>query len=51
MSTKNSKFLDLSKRYPLLKKLYLFYNIYIRNFKFLFKSSQFGEEKKNIRII
>ena len=50
MSTKNSKFLDLSKRYPFLKKFYLFYNIYIRNFKFLFKSSQFGEEK-NFRII
>jgi FkbM family methyltransferase len=26
--------------------LYFFYNIYIRNFKFFFKSSQFGEEKK-----
>ena len=50
MSTKNSKFLDLSKRYPLLKKFYLFYNIYIRNFKFLFKSSQFGEEKKILEL-
>ena len=46
MSTKKSRLLNLSKKYPFLKKLYFFYNIYIRNFKFFFKSSQFGEEKK-----
>ena len=46
MTTKNSKFLRLSKKYIFLKNIYFFYNIYIRNFKFLFNSSQFGEEKK-----
>jgi FkbM family methyltransferase len=46
MSTKKSKLLDFSKKYPFFKNLYFFYNIYIRNFKFLFNSSQFGEEKK-----
>ena len=46
MSTKKSRLLNLSKKYPFLKKLYFFYNIYIRNFKFFFNSSQFGEEKK-----
>ena len=50
MSSKNSKFLNLSKRYPILKKFYFFYNIYIRNFKFLFNSSQFGEDKKILKI-
>ena len=46
MSTKKSRLLNLSKKYPFLKKLYFFYNIYIRNFKFFFNSSQFGEDKK-----
>tara|TARA_B100000795_G_scaffold81780_1_gene58966 strand:+ start:260 stop:1021 length:762 start_codon:yes stop_codon:yes gene_type:complete len=40
-----SKFLYFVKKYPRFKKIYYFYNIYIRNFKFLFNSSQFGEEK------
>ena len=50
MSTKTSKLLSISKKYPFLKNIYLFYNIYIRNFKFLFNGSQFGEEKKIIKL-
>ena len=50
MFTNYSKFLNLSKKYHFLKKFYLFYNIYIRNFKFLFNSSQFGEEKKFLEL-
>lgn len=46
MTTKNSKFLKFSKKYLFFKNIYCFYNIYIRNFKFLFNGSQFGEEKK-----
>ena len=40
-----SKFLNLSKKYPFLKKIYFFYNVYIRNFKFLTNGSQFQEDK------
>ncbi|MDA7750121.1 FkbM family methyltransferase [Candidatus Pelagibacter sp.] len=40
-----SKFLDFVKKYPQFKKIYYFYNIYIRNYKFLSNGSQFGEEK------
>tara|TARA_B100000780_G_scaffold10428_1_gene7247 strand:- start:119 stop:862 length:744 start_codon:yes stop_codon:yes gene_type:complete len=40
-----SKFLNLAKKYPFLKIFYYFYNIYIRNYKFLNDGSQFGEEK------
>lgn len=40
-----SNFLNISKKYPFLKRLYYFYNIYIRNFKFLKDGSQFGEDK------
>ena len=40
-----SKFLYFVKKYPQFKKIYYFYNIYIRNFKFLFNGTQFGEEK------
>ena len=50
MSTKNSKLLNLAKKYPLLKKIYFFYNIYIRNLQFLQNGSQFGEEKKIIKL-
>ena len=50
MSTNKSKFLNLSKKYSFLKKIYFFYNIYIRNFKFLFNSSQFGEDKKILEL-
>ena len=42
---KNSKFLRLSKKFKIFTKLYYFYNIYIRNYKFLNNSSQFGEDK------
>ena len=42
---KKSKFLDLSKKNKVLRKLYLFYNIYIRNKNFLNNGSQFGEDK------
>ena len=45
MSQRNSKFLNLSKKYKFLKKIYFFYNIYIRNYKYLFNSSQFSEDK------
>ena len=40
-----SKFLNFVKKYPRFKKIYYFYNIYIRNYKFLYNGSQFGEEK------
>jgi hypothetical protein len=47
MSSSNSKLLTLSKKFYFLKKIYLFYNIYIRNYKFYFSGrSQLGEEKK-----
>ena len=52
MSSKNSKILEWSKYHPLLKKFFFYYNIYIRNLKFFFKSShsQFGEDKKIIKL-
>ena len=40
-----SKFLELSKKFKILKKFYFFYNIYIRNFKFLKNGSQFQEDQ------
>ena len=40
-----SKFLYFVKKYPRFKKFYFFYNIYIRNFKFLKNGSQFQEDK------
>ena len=45
MKLSKSKFLNFVKKYPLFKKFYYFYNIYIRNYKFLINGSQFGEEK------
>ena len=36
---------ELSKRNKFLRKVYIFYNIYIRNRKFLKNGSQFGEDK------
>ena len=45
MKSSKSKFLNLVKKYPFLKNFYYFYNIYIRNYKFLNNGSQFGEEK------
>jgi len=45
MSSSKSIALNIYKKYSFLKPIYLFYNIYIRNFKFLKNGSQFGEEK------
>ena len=45
MSNTKSKFLNISKKYTFLKKFYFFYNIYIRNYKFLNNGSQFGEDR------
>ena len=50
MSSANPTILKLSKKYPSFKKIYLYYNIYIRNFKFFFNTSQFGEDKKIIKL-
>ena len=52
MSSANSRILKWSKKHSLFKKLFLYYNLYIRNLKFLFKSSQsqFGEDKKIIKL-
>lgn len=41
---KESFFFKLSKKNFLFKKLYFLYNIYVRNYKHLNKSSQFGED-------
>jgi hypothetical protein len=41
----NSILFQLSKKKKFLRKIYFFYNIYIRNKKFLKNSSQFGEDK------
>ena len=40
-----SKFLELSKKYKFLRKIYFFYNIYLRNRKYLNNGTQFGEDK------
>ena len=44
-----SYFFKISRKFNILKKIYLCYNIYIRNFQYHFidthKNSQFGEEK------
>lgn len=45
MTKSKSRFLRLSKKFKFLRGLYYFYNIYIRNFKYLKNSSQFGEDK------
>ena len=50
MSSTNSSFFKLSKKIFFFKKIYIYYNIYIRNFKFFFKPSQFGEDKKIIKL-
>ena len=42
---RKSKFLQLSNKFKILKKFYFFYNLYIRNKKFLNNGSQFGEDK------
>ena len=50
MSSSNSLAFNLSQRFSFLRKIYIYYNIYIRNFKFFFNSSQFGEDKKIIKL-
>jgi len=50
MSSANSLFFKWSKSYPIFKNIFLYYNIYIRNFKFFFHNSQFGEDKKIIKL-
>ena len=50
MANSKSKFLELSKKFKILKRLYFFYNIYIRNFKFLKNGTQFGEDKYIIEL-
>ena len=45
MKDSKSKFLNFVKNHSSFKIFYYFYNIYIRNYKFLNNSSQFGEEK------
>ena len=50
MPNSKSKLLELSKKYKFLKKIYFFYNIYIRNFKFLKNGAQSGEDKYIIKL-
>ena len=45
MPSSKSRALNIYKKYKFLRPLYVFYNIYIRNFKFLYNGSQFGEEE------
>lgn len=51
--TKKNNFLNFAIKYPFFYKLYLFYNIFIRHRKFLFRStlSQLGEDKIINKII
>jgi FkbM family methyltransferase len=44
MSSSNSFLLKLSRKNFFLKKIYLYYNLYIRNLKFYYEGSQFGEQ-------
>ncbi len=46
MSSEKSLLLNFAKKHSFFKKIYFFYNIYIRNLKFLFNGSQFNEDKK-----
>ena len=45
----DSNFFKISRKYKIFNRIYLWYNIYIRNFKYHFinshKNAQFGEEK------
>ena len=50
MSSSNSLFFEWSKTYPVVRNIFLYYNIYIRNFKFFFNNSQFGEDKKILKL-
>ncbi len=42
---RKSKFLEFANKYSFFKKFYYFYNIYLRNKKYLKNSSQFGEDE------
>ena len=44
MSSTTSTALKTYKKFPFLKNIYFFYNIYIRNFKYLLGGSKFNEE-------
>ena len=46
----DSLFYNISKKSKFFKRIYPYYNIYIRNIKFLFKSSQFNEDLKILKI-
>mgnify|MGYP001475272298 CR=1 FL=1 len=50
MLSLNSLAFNLSKKFTHLKKIYLYYNLYLRNLKFFFNNSQFGEDKKIIKL-
>ena len=52
MSSGNSVILRWSKSYSLFKRIFLYYNLYIRNLKFFFKKSQsqFGEDIKILEL-
>ena len=45
----NSNFFKITRNFKIFKRVYLWYNVYIRNFRYHFinshKNSQFGEEK------
>ena len=42
---RKSQYFELSKKNKYLRKLYIFYNIFLRNRKFLKKGTQFGEDE------
>ena len=44
MASSNSYSYKIYKKNFFFKNLFIYYNVYIRNFKSLFKSSQFNEE-------
>ena len=46
----DSLFYNISKKSKFFKRIYPYYNIYIRNIKFLFKGSQFNEDLKILKI-
>ena len=52
MSSANSAILKQSEAYPVFRKVFLYYNLYVRNLKFFFKNSQsqFGEDKKIVKL-
>ena len=52
MSSTNSAIFKFSSRNAVFKKIFLYYNLYIRNLKFYFKNSQsqLGEDIKILKI-